>query len=167
MYYVSAVGAGQEKPRKVLVSACLVGEAVRYDGRAKTSASAVLRRWLDEGRVVPLCPEVAGGLTVPRPSAELRDDGRVVTKDGRDVTEAFARGAQRALEEARAHGVTVAVLTEKSPSCGTHQVYDGCFTGTLRDGEGVTARLLRENGVKVFSDAQWDEADAALRGLSR
>jgi len=149
--------------KRVLVSACLLGERVRYDGREKGSEHPVLRRWLAEGRVVKVCPEVEGGLPVPRPPAERQPDGRVVMKTGLDVTGAFTRGAAEALRLVKAHGLTVAVLKEGSPSCGSGFIYDGSFSKTQLPGEvGETTRLLRANGVRVFSELQWDEADAAL-----
>lgn len=150
--------------RKVLVSACLCGELVRYDGRLLGERAPVLARWLAEGRVVRLCPEVEGGLPVPRPPAEQQPDGRVVTIDGRDVTQAFLRGAARAVELARAHDVALAVLKEGSPSCGSAFVYDGSFTRRRREGgAGEATRALRAIGVRVFSEHEWDAADALLR----
>jgi len=149
---------------RVLVSSCLLGRPVRYDGRAKASPSEILARWRAEGRVVPFCPELAGGLGVPRPPAELRA-GRVVTVDGDDVTDAFTRGAELALATALDAGARVAVLKEGSPSCGSTRIADGTFTGTKLPGEGVTTRLLRAHGITVFSEDQYEEADAFLRSL--
>lgn len=149
---------------RVLVSACLLGERVRYDGRDAASHDDVLARWTAEGRVVRFCPEVAGGLAVPRPPAEIRG-AAVVTRDGADVTAAFALGAARALETARASGVRVAVLKENSPSCGSTHVYDGSFSGTRVAGQGVTAALLAASGIRVFSEQALAEADAFLSSL--
>lgn len=150
--------------KRVLVSACLLGERVRYDGQDKGVQHAVLQRWLLEGRVVGLCPEVEGGLPVPRPPAEQQPDGRIRTKAGADVTDAFSRGAAAALALVRAHGITVAVLKEGSPSCGSAFIYDGTFSrARVEGGEGATTRALRAAGVQVFSELQWHEADAALR----
>ncbi|ROO89434.1 uncharacterized protein YbbK (DUF523 family) [Actinocorallia herbida] len=146
---------------RVLVSSCLLGAAVRYDGRAKTNTSAILARWRAEGRIVGFCPELAGGLGVPRPPAELRDGG-VVTEAGGDVTEAFRRGARQALEAAERAGVKVAVLKEGSPSCGSHQIADGTFTGTKIPGSGITTDLLRAHGIHVFSENELEEADRWL-----
>jgi uncharacterized protein YbbK (DUF523 family) len=149
--------------RKVLVSACLLGDAVRYDGQSKGAPHPVLSRWIAEGRVVKVCPEVAGGLPVPRPPAEQQPDGRVLTRAGADVTPAFERGAAEALRLARAHDVVCAVLKEGSPSCGSGFVYDGTFTRrALHGGLGVTARLLRGEGIAVFSELQWAEAGALV-----
>ncbi|MEU0487953.1 MULTISPECIES: DUF523 domain-containing protein [Nocardiopsis] len=159
---------------KVLVSACLAGRPVRYDGRAKTVDDALLDRWRAEGRMVVHCPEVAGGLPVPRPPAEIEpgataadvlDGGaRILTPDGDDVTAYFVAGARAALAFARERGATVAVLKESSPSCGLHEVYDGTFTGRKRVGRGVTAHLLAGNGVAVFNEHGLAAADARLRG---
>src|SRR5262245_41990994 len=111
---------------RVLVSSCLLGEAVRYNGGAATAASPVLTRWESEHRIVPFCPEVAGGLGVPRPPAEIQGGGgtavldghaQVVTVHGTDVTASFIRGAELALERASADNVRVAVLKDGSPSC--------------------------------------------------
>lgn len=159
----------------VLVSACLLGEAVRYNGGDKRCTHAVLQRWLAEGRVVPICPEVAGGLPVPRPPAEiagaaggaqvLAGSARVVDVQGRDVSLHFVRGAAEALARAQAHGSRVAVLKEGSPSCGSSHSHDGSFSGTRVPLPGVTTAHLRAAGVQVFSENQLAEADAALRRL--
>ncbi len=151
---------------KILVSACLLGHRVRYDAEASTPAGDRLQRWQQAGRLVVVCPEVAGGLSVPRPAAEIRggdgDDvldggARLQTEAGRDVTDAFVAGARHTLEVAQRHGVRFAVLKSKSPSCGTSTIYDGTFSGVRRDGMGVTAALLRRHGIEVFSDRELDE----------
>lgn len=161
--------------RKVLVSACLMGRRVRYDGRAKPVGDDTVTRWREEGRLVVHCPEVAGGLPVPRPPAEIEPGAdaadvlagraRIRTPEGADVTEYFVAGARAALSFARAHGVAVALLKESSPSCGTREVYDGAFEGRRVSGEGVTAYLLRENGVAVFNEDQVARAAEHLRDL--
>lgn len=161
--------------KRILVSACLLGDPVRYDGRSKTLRHRGLVRLVDAGRVIPFCPEIAGGLPVPRPAAEIvTGDGaailagkaRVVTRDGADVSEFFLSGARQALALCRQHRVKVAVLTETSPSCGSSQVYDGSFTRTAIAGSGVTAALLREHGIAVYSQHQLDEALARLEADS-
>ncbi|MEU3017033.1 MULTISPECIES: DUF523 domain-containing protein [unclassified Nocardiopsis] len=161
--------------RKVLVSACLMGRRVRFDGRAKPVDDATIERWRAEGRLVVHCPEVAGGLPVPRPPAEIEPGadaaavlaGRATirTPEGTDVTEHFVSGARAALATARAQGVAVALLKESSPSCGLREVYDGTFTGRRVPGGGVTAHLLRENGIAVFNEHEVAEAAEALRAL--
>ena len=151
--------------KRVLVSACLLGERVRYDGGEKGSKHPVLMRWLAEGRVVRVCPEVEGGLPVPRPPAERQPDGRVLMKTGLDVTDAFKRGAAEALRLVRENQIEVAVLKEGSPSCGSGFIYDGTFSKQRLTGEvGETTRVLRAEGVKVFSELQWDEAALSLEG---
>ncbi|HWV07985.1 MAG TPA: DUF523 domain-containing protein [Pseudomonas sp.] len=161
--------------QKILVSRCLLGHHVRYDGGAH-GPFGVLQRWQAEGRIVPLCPEVAGGLPTPRPPAEIPGgqgaavlDGvvQVLTVDGQDVTAAFVDGAEQALALVQRHGIRLALLKARSPSCGNLENYDGTFTGRKVAGEGVTAALLRRAGVQVFNEAQLVEADAALAELER
>lgn len=157
----------------VLVSACLLGEAVRYNGGDMRCDDDILQRWLREGRVISVCPEVAGGLPVPRPRAEITDgaDGmqvlagnaKVFDSNGRDVTAYLVCGAEQALERARARQIRIAVLKEGSPSCGTGHIFDGSFTDTRRPNRGVTAALLRQAGIQVFSEAQLAEADKRLK----
>lgn len=159
----------------VLVSACLIGESVRYNGGDKLCDHQVMQRWLREGRVVPVCPEVAGGLPVPRPPAEiaggeggrrvLDGEARVLDDAGRDVTEHFVKGAETALSTALARNIRVAVLKEGSPSCGTGYTYDGSFTGTRVPDAGVTAASLRRAGIRVFSESELEEAGNLLRRL--
>ena len=142
----------------MIVSACLLGFPCNHNGRA--SPSAALEGLARGGRqVIPICPEVAGGLPIPRPAAERLGDGRVVTGTGEDVTEFYRRGAAAAVEVASAAGVTEAVLKARSPSCGCHQIYDGTFTRTLIDGEGVTAAALRTAGVAVHSEEDIEPGD--------
>ena len=146
----------------LLISACLLGCACRYDGKSKPHPLAVeLAR---RGLAVPVCPEQLGGLPTPRKPSERRG-GRVVMADGRDVTAEYRRGAEETLHLARLYGCTAAVLKERSPSCGSGQIYDGSFTGTLTDGWGTAAALLREHGVRVVGESRLEqllrELDAA------
>ncbi|CAI8890348.1 DUF523 domain-containing protein [Pseudomonas sp. IT-P294] len=160
--------------QKILVSRCLLGHRVRYDGGASGPFDQ-LQQWLDEGRVVPLCPEVAGGLPTPRAAAEIPGgqgsevlDGQasVITTEGEDVSAAFLSGAYQALELVQKHGIRIAVLKANSPSCGNLFTYDGTFSGVKVRGEGVTAALLRRHGVQVFSELELAEAAAALATLT-
>ncbi|KIY40238.1 hypothetical protein TZ03_13165 [Pseudomonas sp. 10-1B] len=155
---------------KVLVSACLLGQPVRYDGRTSGHPD-LLQQWQAEGRVVPLCPEVAGGLPTPRPPAEipggqggevLDGSAHVITVTGEDVSAEFLAGARLALELVRRYDIGVAVLKSGSPSCGNRSTYDGTFSGVKVTGEGVTTALLRRAGVQVFSELELDEAQRAL-----
>ncbi|MDP2243711.1 DUF523 domain-containing protein [Pseudomonas sp.] len=159
--------------QKILVSRCLLGHRVRYDGGAH-GPFALLQRWQAEGRVVALCPEVAGGLPTPRPAAEIASgqgaqvlDGRlsVRTINGEDVTAAFVAGAEQALALVRQHGIRLALLKARSPSCGNRENYDGSFSGVKVAGEGVTAAALRRAGVQVFNEEELLAAQAALRVL--
>jgi uncharacterized protein YbbK (DUF523 family) len=152
---------------KLLLSACLLGEPVRYDGQTKALHNTALDKLLSQDRVISFCPEVAAGLPVPRAAAEIHaGDGaaviaklaRVKTQDGTDVSEYFLSGAQQALALCRQHGITVAVLTDSSPSCGSGRIYDGSFTRNAIAGSGVTAALLAQNGIRIFSQNQLDEA---------
>jgi uncharacterized protein YbbK (DUF523 family) len=154
---------------KVVVSACLLGAPVRFDARDKLCDHPVLRRWIDEGRVVSACPEMLGGLGTPRPPAELVNDGsrRVFTRDGDDVTREFEAGAAATARIADEEGVRVAILKSNSPSCGSGFIYDGTFTGTRVPGDGVAAAQLRRQGIAVFSEEQLDAADAYLTSLER
>ena len=134
---------------RAIVSACLLGKPVRYDGGSKP-CRAVLDL-AEKLEVTLVCPETAARLPVPRPPAEQRD-GRVWLRDGTDVTEAFRRGSEEMLAVARRTGAPLAVLKAKSPSCGVHVIYDGTYTGNLTEGEGVFARLLEEEGICVVSE---------------
>ena len=159
--------------QKILVSRCLLGHRVRYDGGASGPFDQ-LQQWIDEGRVVPLCPEVAGGLPTPRAAAEIPGgqggevlDGHasVITTEGGDVSAQFLSGAYQALEMVRLHGIRIAVLKANSPSCGNLLTYDGTFSGVKISGEGVTAALLKRHGVQVFSELELAEAAATLTAL--
>ena len=135
----------------LLVSACLLGTCCNHEGRH--SKRAAVEALAAEYRLVPICPEVAGGLPTPRAAAEICGDA-VVNADGDDVTVEYRRGAQAAVELAAAVDARRAVLKARSPSCGAHQVYDGTFTRTLRDGEGITAAALRAAGLEVRSEEE-------------
>ncbi|WP_223541308.1 DUF523 domain-containing protein [Pseudomonas sp. BF-RE-26] len=159
--------------RKILVSRCLLGHRVRYDGGASGPFDQ-LQQWLDEGRVVPLCPEVAGGLPTPRAAAEIPGgqgvqvlDGQalVITTEGEDVSSQFLSGAYQALELVQKHGIRIALLKANSPSCGNLLTYDGTFSGVKVSGEGVTAALLKRHGVQVFSELELPQAAQTLATL--
>ena len=158
---------------KVLVSRCLLGHRVRYDGGA-SGPYPQLAQWQAEGRVIALCPEVAGGLPTPRAPAEIPGgqgiavlDGTapVMTNDGEDVTAAFVSGAHQALALVQQHGIRIAILKANSPSCGNLLTYDGSFSGVKVQGQGVTAALLSRAGVQVFSELELDAAAEALTAL--
>ncbi len=132
------------------MSACLLGVACNHQGRASTSPAVLA---LAHGRrLIPVCPESAGGLPTPRPAAEIQPDGSVRTATGEDVTEAYARGAYHTVTLALTAGVEAAILKARSPSCGCHEIYDGTFTRTKTPGEGITAHALRAAGIPVHSE---------------
>lgn len=135
---------------RILVSACLMGLCCRYDrtGKLKESIGSLM----GEHELIPVCPEIFGGLPTPRTPAERRGD-QVITKDGRDVTDAYRQGALETLKLARLYGCRRAILKERSPSCGSGQIYDGTFTGKLVLGDGVTAELLKKNGITVTGES--------------
>lgn len=139
---------------KLLISACLLGICCRYDGAGKPLPE--IEALAEAYELVPVCPEQLGGLATPRMPAERRA-GRVLTRDGRDVTVQYQRGAQETLRIARLTGCTRALLKAKSPSCGKGLIYDGTHTGTLTVGDGVTAALLAENGIKVYTENELDQ----------
>ncbi|KTT64766.1 purine nucleoside phosphorylase [Pseudomonas oryzihabitans] len=158
---------------KILVSRCLLGHRVRYDGGAHGPFD-LLGSWQAEERIVPLCPEVAGGLPTPRPPAEIPGgqggavlDGQlpVLTDSGADVTAAFVAGAEAALDLVARHGIRLAVLKARSPSCGNSENYDGSFSGTRVAGEGVTAAALKRVGVAVFNETELAAAQRLLAEL--
>jgi uncharacterized protein YbbK (DUF523 family) len=148
---------------KLLVSACLLGQPVRYDGKSKPIKEI---DWLmalkATDSLVIMCPEVMGGLTTPRPPAEVVN-GQVITINGDNVTTEFNLGANTALELCQAHNVTHALLKANSPSCGNEMIYNGQFNGTLIAGQGVTAQLLTAHNITVFSELQLDELQTLIR----
>ena len=153
---------------KILVSACLLGERVRYHGGDAWIGHPILRRWHEEGRLVPLCPEVTGGLTTPRPAAEITvtpEGRRVLTAAGQDVTGALERGAEAAANACAAHGIRIAILKDGSPSCGSRSIYDGSFSGRRLDGEGLTTTRLLAAGIRIFSENEIDAATNYLQAL--
>jgi len=135
---------------RIGVSACLLGVRCKYDGTSNYTAEAV-RGLAERYTLIPVCPEQLGGLTTPRPPAEILN-GRVITKDGLDVTESFQRGAEETLEIFKVLKLEAAILKEGSPSCGSSLIYDGTFTGVKIPGMGLTVRVLRDQGVAVISE---------------
>lgn len=154
--------------QKILISACLLGERVRYHGGDARAEHPALTRWRDEGRLVRACPEVDGGLTTPRPAAEITIGAmgrRVLTVAGEDVTPAFERGAAAAVEACAASGIRMAILKDGSPSCGSRAIYDGTFSGRRVTGQGLTAARLVAAGIRIFRETEIDAAVLYLRTL--
>ena len=139
---------------KLLVSACLLGENCKYSGgNNRDEQVRALERYF---QLIPVCPECFGGLPIPREPSEIRD-GCVVSKSGVDVTAAFADGAEKTLYIAEEENCGLALLKERSPSCGSGQIYDGTFTKTLTLGDGLTAQMLKKHGITVYGESQIEE----------
>lgn len=161
---------------KILVSACLMGFQVRYNGREKSDLQATLQRWQQEQRLVTHCPELAAGLPVPRLPAEIvggngadvmDERARIVESDGHDVTAHYQLAAWLALRAAQENGCAAALLTDGSPTCGSQVIYDGSFQGRQQPGTGVAAALLRSHGIEVFSERQLAELIAWVNERER
>jgi uncharacterized protein YbbK (DUF523 family) len=160
---------------KVLVSACLLGNKVRYNG-SNLSIHAEMVNWLNEHvEIIPCCPEVSAGLPIPRAPAEIQfgqgidvihHQAKVMGNDGIDVTSQFIQGAQNALSLCQTQGIRFAVLAESSPSCGSNTIYNGAFRGVKIPGQGVTAALLEHNGIHVFSQHTLPELKALLSEMT-
>lgn len=162
--------ASNDQPN-ILISACLLGSPVRYDGTDLFIDHPLIKKWLDQGRLKSICPEVEGGMPVPRAPAEIiKGDGksvlggksRVVDSEGEDVTNLFIKGALKTLKLALDNDCVAAILTEHSPSCGSNRVYDGTFTKTKREGVGVTTSMLEQNHIPVFNQEQLEDLQVYL-----
>lgn len=139
---------------KVIVSACLLGDNVKYNGENNYQEELV--SFLKDYEVIKICPEVMGGLKIPRSSAEIRNE-KVITYDNQDVTNEFSKGALKVLELAKRENVKVAILKKNSPSCGMGNIYDGTFSHKLIKGDGVTSKLLKNNGITILNEENYKE----------
>lgn len=149
------------KKEKVLISACLIGENCRYDGKTKKVEGILgLAKYYD---LIPICPEREGGLKIPREPSEVQSDGSVKSKSGRDVTENYRSGAWWARSIAEVYQIKLAILKENSPSCGTHYIHNGLFDGGKIKGKGITASVLTKHGVKCINE---EEARELLKSLN-
>lgn len=135
----------------ILISACLLGVNCRYDATSKTIPE--LEELMSKHTLIPVCPEQLGGLTTPRSPAEIKED-LVISKDSVDVTEEFIKGAEETLKIARIYNCKYAILKERSPSCGSEKIYDGTFSKNIIDGDGFTAKLLKQNGIIVIGESE-------------
>ena len=139
---------------KIMVSACLLGDNVKYNG--KNNYHPKLVEFLKKYEIIKVCPEVMGGLMIPRIPSEIKDD-IVINECEVDVTKEYQLGAMKTLKIAKENNIKVAILKKNSPSCGCGKIYDGTFTHTLIDGDGVTAKLLKENGIVVLNEDNYEE----------
>ncbi len=160
---------------KILVSSCLLGEDVRYDGANSSIAynpsfsfftKELFMDILCENDIYSFCPEVSAGLGIPRVPAEIISEEKpfkVLSKDKKDVTINFLLGAKNTLELCQKEGIKVALLKSKSPSCGNENIYDGTFEGVLKKGQGLSAKLLSENNIKIFNETQLKQLDEYIK----
>lgn len=139
---------------RILVSACLMGVGCRYDG--KSNQLPQLEQLMKQHTCIPVCPEIFGGLPTPRVPAE-RQGSKIMTQDGQDVTQQFVQGTAEVLRLADLYHCKAALLKERSPSCGCGQIYDGTFTKTLTEGDGLTAEMLKRKGIAVYGESQIGE----------
>lgn len=147
----------------ILVSSCLLGLSTRYDGKSMPDNDIICL--LNDHTLIPVCPEQTGGLPTPRLPSERTGD-KVMMKDGTDVTEQYRKGAEAALYLAKLYNADLAILKSNSPSCGAGRIYDGSFTGSKCEGNGVTAEMLINEGLPVFTEEQTGDIKAFLEGLS-
>lgn len=157
------------KKTRHLISACLCGYNCKYNG--KNNFHPVFKELLDRGEVIPVCPEELGGLPTPRPPAEIRNGtgldvlsgkAKVINTKGEDVSEFFIKGAYITLQKALENGAVYAILKSRSPSCGAGEIYDGSFNSVLRKGDGVTAALLKKEGIKIVTEEEYLKGDCKL-----
>lgn len=153
---------------KILVSSCLLGKPVRYNGTGATSIHPILQKWLDENRLIAACPEILAGLSIPRLPAEIKGENagigvlnqtaKVIEKNGKEVTKIYVAGAEKALALIKKHNIKMAILKARSPSCGILQTYDGSFSNKLIVGSGVTGALLQQHSCRVFNEEHLEDA---------
>ena len=140
--------------KSILISACLLGVACRYDGLSKPLDREIIEKLREQYHLIPVCPEVMGGLPTPRIPSEISSDGKVFRQDGVNVSENYIRGAKEALRLAEIFQCDTALMKEKSPSCGAGKIYDGSFSKTLTDGNGIAAELLQKNGIRIIGESK-------------
>jgi len=150
--------------KKVLVSSCLIGKKCSYDGEARTSFC--LEKFSDKYDLIDICPEIAGGLGCPRDKHEiiggtgldvLKGRGKVLTPEGKDHTDFFIRGAEKTLALAKKENIHAAIMKARSPSCGSNSIYSGKFDGSLKQGDGVAAALLKQNDIEVVTEEEIEQ----------
>jgi len=153
----------KNKPKKILISACLLGENVKYDGNNNdVSYNSIIKTLIEKNLLLPVCPEVLGGLSIPRTPVELTN-AKAINKDGIDQTKEFKKGAKESLHVALKYDIKIAIMKSKSPSCGSDFIYDGTFSKKLIKGDGLTVEILKKNGIKVFNEEELDTLLVYLR----
>lgn len=155
-----------EKEVKVLISACLLGDNVKYSGGNNLRPELIKLLEKYNVKIVKVCPECFGGLSIPRVPSEIKED-KVFSKEGKDVTEEFLKGAEKTSKIVKENQVDFAILKERSPSCGISYIYDGSFSGKIIQGQGITVRKLNEENIKIFSEENLEEIEKYLQGLAK
>ena len=155
-----------EKEIKVLISACLLGDNVKYSGGNNLKPELVTLLEKYNVKIVKICPECFAGLPIPRVPSEIRED-KVFSKDGRDITEEFLSGAEKTYQVAKRKQVVFAILKERSPSCGSSYIYDGSFSGNVIQGQGLTAKKLSKENIIIFSEENLKEIEKYLEELNK
>ena len=139
---------------KIIISSCLLGNNCKYNGLNNyNSLVEELKKYYE---LIPICPEVFGGLNIPRDPSEIKGD-KVISINNKDVTKEFYLGANMALDIAKKNNIKIAILKEGSPSCGNNYIYDGTFTKTKINGSGITARLFKDNNINIYTENEIDE----------
>ena len=139
---------------KIGVSSCLLGINCKYNGKSNINEDIIKLKGQFE--LVPICPEVLGGLGTPRTPAEIIND-KVINKDGIDVTKNYFDGAKKALEILKQNNIKIVILKSKSPSCGNGEIYDGTFSHNLRAGNGIAAKMFLENNIEIYNENNFKE----------
>lgn len=155
-----------KKEIKVLISACLLGDNVKYSGGNNLTPELVTMLEKYNIKIVKICPECFAGLPIPRVPSEIRED-KVFSKDGRDITEEFLSGAEKTYQIAKRKQVDFAILKERSPSCGSSFIYDGSFSGKVIEGQGLTAKKLSKENIIIFSEENLEEIEKYLEELNK
>ena len=155
-----------EKEIKVLISACLLGDNVKYSGGNNLTPELVTLLEKYNVKIVKICPEYFAGLPIPRVPSEISED-KVFSKDGRDITEEFLSGAEKTFKIAKENQIDFAILKERSPSCGSSYIYDGSFSGKVIQGQGLTVRKLNEENIVIFSEENLEEIEKYLQVLNK
>ncbi len=151
------------KTQKILISACLLGQNVKYDGNNNSILNnSFIKKLYDLDMLVPFCPEVEGGLPIPRVPVEIIDN-KAINQDGEDKTYYFQKGAEKTLELCKQNKIKYAIMKFRSPSCGSKQIYDGTFSHTLIDGDGICTKLLKKSGIEVFSEKELDALERLVK----
>ena len=155
-----------EKEIKVLISACLLGDNVKYSGGNNLTLELVILLEKYNVDIVKVCPECFAGLPIPRVPSEIKET-KVFSKDGRDITEEFLSGAEKTFKIAKENQIDFAILKERSPSCGSSYIYDGSFSGKVIQGQGLTVRKLNEENIVIFSEENLEEIEKYLQVLNK